>query len=317
MEWTSNVAAGEWIRERLDPEGLTFRSFVPRGFPAYARVFHPAHRERPVGLAWPAVDDRDGWDCFLAERPEVDTERVTWRQVADAFGTTMHELAQWHRLVHRSGPETGEPRDADGWRYAEPDEGRLEPEALAAVARHLAAHTATPGDGFAALWEGWGGVVGGMSSGAPSTSLLAREAGDPHHQAMLGASMRDAFNNVLRRPKWRSGVLSDEISRGPRLELPQRGHVLFQAAPREWTDPSWPERVPWSDGEWTQSPSLIWPEGREWVLVSEIDFDSTIVCGSAELIRAICTDPEIEAHAIRADADLTWDADDLNRPTGA
>jgi len=48
-------------------------------------------------------------------------------------------------------------------------------------------------------------------------------------------------------------------------------------------------------------------------MVSEIDYDSTIVAGSPDLIRAICTDARLEAKALREGADLTWDADEVNR----
>ena len=49
------------------------------------------------------------------------------------------------------------------------------------------------------------------------------------------------------------------------------------------------------------------------MLVTEGDFDSTIIAGSNELIRAICTDSRIEALPIREGADLGWDADEVNR----
>jgi hypothetical protein len=48
-------------------------------------------------------------------------------------------------------------------------------------------------------------------------------------------------------------------------------------------------------------------------MVSEIDYDSTIVAGSPALVAAICADERLEAFAIRENADLTWDADEVNR----
>lgn len=47
--------------------------------------------------------------------------------------------------------------------------------------------------------------------------------------------------------------------------------------------------------------------------MSEIDYDSTIVAGSAELVAAICADERLEAFPIPENADLTWDADEVNR----
>ncbi|MTE24220.1 hypothetical protein [Microbacterium sp. ZXX196] len=306
MEWTSDVTAGSWIRERLDPDTWSIGLFVPRGFAAYARIFHPAFRERPVRGAWPEEGDTDGWERFLAERPEVDAERVSWADVARAFGTTPGPLVQWDHLVG-TDPQAPESdlRDGAGWRYEAPEEGVLDPAALAAAARHLVAHTGTPGSGYAAIWEGWGGLLGFV--GTHASRILAASAGDDaHHGEFLRESYRDAFNNVFRKGVWQPGVLSDEISRGPRLELPGRGHVLFRAAPAEWADPAWADNVPWAEPLHVHSPSLVWPDDRAWVLASEIDLDSTIVAGSEELIAALVADPGLEAHRIPEDADLTW-----------
>lgn len=59
----------------------------------------------------------------------------------------------------------------------------------------------------------------------------------------------------------------------------------------------------------------MWPADRAWTLVTEIDFDSTIIGGSQNLISEIVADPGIEALQIPEGADLTRDADEPNRPT--
>lgn len=300
MEWTSDIAAGDWIRERLET-AWTLHHFVPHGFPAYARIFHPAYRERPVGTGWPADGDTEGWERLQGR--EIDAERIGWRDAATAFGTEMHARAAWHRIA-LTDPPSETPVDTDGWRYDAPEEGTLEPDVLTSVGAHLAEHTATPDDGHAAVWAGWGGLVGFMGTRGSRVGLSAAYTDDSHHANLLRESYRDAFNNVFRKKAWQPGILSDEASRGPHLELPDREHVLFRAAPRAWADPSWPEAVPWSEGDHTRSPSLIWPEGREWVLVTEIDADSTYVAGTPDLVRAICTDLAIEAHAIRPGEDI-------------
>ena len=104
---------------------------------------------------------------------------------------------------------------------------------------------------------------------------------------MLGQSTRDPFNKVFGKPTWQPGILSDEISKGPRLELPAREYVLFRGGVAELADPEWVARSPWRDREQeehgfppsAQAPALVWPEDRAWVLVSEVDYDSTIVAG--------------------------------------
>ena len=94
---------------------------------------------------------------------------------------------------------------------------------------------------------------------------------------------------MFRKPTWQPGILSDEISRGARLSLPNRDHVLFRGGVSELADPAWVLGAPWRDTELeeqgfapeAESPSLVWPDDRAWVLVTEVDYDSTIVGGTS------------------------------------
>lgn len=334
MEWIADVSAGDWLRERLDPAGAgwgaTMHAFAPRGYPSYARIFHPGERDRPVGRPWPPLPSRRHrreWEAFQAAAPQIDTERVSWHTAADAFGTTMHAGAQWHRLT---GPREAEsedgPRDAQGWRYSEPAAGQLPGDLLATAVSVLRGHTTSPDDGYVALWEGWGGLIGHLGYGPSRVFLTLADGGfsDPstdRHRNFLQSSARDRFNDVFRRPSWQPGILSDEISRGERLRLPNRDHVLFTGDLAVVADPEWPWHVPWRDteseahgfGVTALSPSLIWPADRAWVLATDVDLDSTIVAGSPDAVRAICTDPRLEALGLREGAELSWDSDEVNR----
>ena len=118
----------------------TMHGVVPHGFAAYARIFHPATRDRPVGHGVAAASlraAREGVERVHGRAPR-DRRRAgdVGRARRGAFGTTMHALAQWHRIV---GPRLVEgedgPRDAAGWRYADPQPGSLEADLVAAVAR--------------------------------------------------------------------------------------------------------------------------------------------------------------------------------------
>ncbi|MBN9183175.1 MAG: hypothetical protein J0I66_09310, partial [Microbacterium sp.] len=141
------------------------------------------------------------------------------------------------------------------------------------------------------------------------------------HNQMLGRSTKDRFNDAFRQPTWQEGILSRAISEGPRLELPGRAYVLFHGDVAGFASPDWFLDVPWRDRIAEEhgfepsalSPSLLWPDDRSWVVVSEVDYDSTIVGADPTLIRAICADPRLEAIPIAADTDLTWDADEVNR----
>ncbi|MFE7197954.1 hypothetical protein [Microbacterium oxydans] len=321
MEWISDPSAGAWLRERLDAGYETMHGVVPRGYPAYARIFHPAIVRSLPGRAVPTAE-------VLVRMPESEQhalmagfvdEQVSWAETATAFNTILHPLAQWQRLV-RTPPDSdwGTRMAPDGREFTAPMEGELEPAHLAAIAAHLVDHTQTPDSGFAALWEGRGGLLGFFGI-TPSRSFLTF-SDDPNHQAMLDRSARDPFNNVFRRPTWQEGILSREISEGPRFALPGRDHVLFSAPPRAFADPEWVLQVPWRDRPAeehgfpasSQSPSLLWPEDRSWVMVSEVDFDSTIVAGSPALVEALCADERLEALPIPEGADLTWGADTVN-----
>ncbi len=318
----SDPSAGAWLRERLDADYETMHGVVPRGFPAYARIFHPAIARSLPGRTIPTADE-------LVRMPEPEQralmaefvdEPISWAQTAAAFGTVLHPLAQWQRIVRT--PPDGDWRTRiapDGREFTAPMEGELDPTLLAAIAAHLVDHTQTPDAGFAALWEGRGGLLGFFGV-TPSRSFLTF-TDDPNHQAMLERSAHDPFNNVFRRPTWQEGILSREISEGPRLDLPGRDHVLFSAPPRAFADPEWVLHVPWRDlpaeehgfPPSGQSPSILWPEDRAWVMVSEVDYDSTIVAGSSALIEALCADEQLEALPLPEGAALTWDADAVNR----
>lgn len=321
MEWIANPSVGGWLREQLDEDYSSMHGVVPRGYPAYARVFHPAavrslpDRPVPTHAEWErlATEEQNRlFDQFI-DGP------TTWAQTAAAFSTQLHPLAQWQRIVRTPPDEDWRTRIApDGREFTAPMEGELDVDVLATLAAHLLPHTRTPDAGYAALWEGIGGLVGFFGE-TPSRAFFTI-GGDPNHEAMLNRSTHDPFNNVFRKPSWQEGILSREISEGARLSLPGREHILFSVPPRAFTDRGWMLDVPWRDrvaeehgfAPSAQGPSLIWPEDRSWVVVTEVDFDSTVVAGSAELIRAICADENLEALPIQEGADLGWDGDEVN-----
>jgi len=333
MQWSADISAGDWMRERIDqPWRGTMHDVVPRGFEAYARVFHPASRDRPVGRPWPGLPyaaHRRAWDDFQADSPQIDDESVTWATTAAAMGTTMHPRAQWHRLVAPGVVVENEdgPRDAAGWRYNQPLTGDAPAGLVCSLAAVLVRHTTTPDAGFAAVWEGFGGLLGHVGVGPSRGFYQITEDGagaDPtlaRHNSMLGSATRDVFNRVFRRPTWQEGILSREISEAPRLQLPDRGFVLFHAGVAEFADPDWALAAPWRDLEAERhgfapdahAPGILWPEDRSWVSVTEVDFDSTIVGGTRALIDDLVADERLEALALDADADLTWDGDEVNR----
>lgn len=334
MEWTADVSAGDWLHERIDDGdawGQSMHGVVPHGFAAYARVLHPASvEELPGGERLPTSRQ---WQAMTWEQHEPLMERMiyrpaTWAEAAAAFGTTLHPGAQWHRIVGIGGdphPSDWQQVDSpDGRWFNAPTEGELAADLVTTLAGILTAHTTTPDAGHVALWEGGGALLGFLGD-APSRTFL--QFGDPgdatlaHHNEMLSRSVKDPFNNVFRAPSWQEGILSREISEGPRLELPGRGHVLFRGGVAELAAPDWVLQVPWRDriaeahgfDPCAQSPNIVWPEDRSWVWVTEVDYDSTIVGGSPELVAALVADPRLEDFEISEGTSLTYDSDEVNR----
>jgi hypothetical protein len=94
------------------------------------------------------------------------------------------------------------------------------------------------------------------------------------------------------------------------VTLPGRSYYLFHGPVEAalqcgfWSTPTWFQ---------AQSPNLFWPVDASWCVATEIDFDSTLVGGSSELIARILADPSLEAWSIELTDSLAYDGDDLNR----
>jgi hypothetical protein len=282
MEWTADVARGDWIAPRLEGWGVVGGT-VPRGFEAYVRLFHPVPLDR-----------------VLSREPTIEVEHrlASWREIAERFGTTWHPLMQWQSIARH----TGEQYDiGDGWRLNDPEQGRLELGSLVTLAQLLGAATTTPDDVVAGIWHGWGELRPEQSGFFVAGTGSAAE----RH-----AAEKDARSRLVQ------GVDPDvtraSIS-GPTVSLPAREYVLLTTSTDELGDPTWPERAGIGARRgWSLTPNLLWPEDRAWLLASEIDFDSTLIGGSRALIERILATSALEAAEVDADASLAYDADTVN-----
>lgn len=209
----------------------------------------------------------------------------SWADVCLHTHRVPHALMQWHAI---STPEPGVslPLTPEGrWSEVDTNPGNLGAEALATLLEVLTPFTG-PQDCYHALWEGYGWLHGG------GWFLLSRR-GDPRpepERPPTPEALRQALN-------------------GPRLQLPGRGYLVFHgplaAALRIGHQAGW---------EWMhpQSPNLLWPEDRSWCVASEIDFDSTLVGGSEELVDAVLRSPDLDAWAVEPDDDLSYFGDRIN-----
>lgn len=259
---SEDVSAAAWIAPKPGGEFGAVTLAVPSGYPAYARICHPAK-------------DRSG-------------ARVRWPDVAAATGRRAHPLMQWHQLVGCPNPY-----DTSGslWDGNEPESGNLDPAVLGPLCDLLAEHAADPAHAFFCVWDGWGWVDGSRVLG----HIVLRTADEPVAPAEANKPAQPAFS-------------PEELPR-ERVRLPGRDYVLLEgplsAATQigNWGSPTW--FLP-------QSPNLFWPADRAWCAATEIDFDSTLVGGSTELIQAILDTAAFDAWNVGPDDSLAADADTIN-----
>lgn len=181
--WVPDLERGEWLRpmEAEPPDSIL--SVVPRGFEAYARVFHPVDRDRPRRTrTWQGLDETTYFEGVDDIEASLETERTTWAQAAESFGTTMHAQAQYARLLRGDHGDVDGAIAADGWRYGATREGCLDAVSLATASAVLARHTATPDAGIAAIWEGWGGLVSSAGNCALRARTERRTTGPMHRR---------------------------------------------------------------------------------------------------------------------------------------
>lgn len=274
---------GQWLRARLADGFGQSNTFVPRGFEAYARVFHPLVRTRQVFPG--ALESLDSESVLV-----FDEELVTWASSAAQKSVSVGPYARSSEFLPSGIAEHLESwNDDEGGQYGQSVEGNLETETLGYLASHLARHTTIPDAGVAAVWEGWGsGSSARYSSSRPPSSRIGQ-----------------FLSRMGRHARARDGRSKTNPKRFPAtLELPGRVHSLYAASINAFADPSWVDAAPWIDPEIdAQSPNVLWPEDRAWVMVTEVDFDSTIVAGSQELIDELVASGDIEALAVDANVE--------------
>ena len=235
----------------------------------------------------------DGFAAYarILHPSEHDQRRCSWSEVAQATGRRVHALTQWHALVGSS-----DSLNATGslWPGGNPRRGCLEPDLLAALCGLLAGHTSQPERCFFCLWEGWdsaGTYVIGVAPGS-------------------GVDEDDVLAQLASR-----GLTKEELA-AARVELPGRTYLLFEgsltALARSLSERLDAGAFPLSEFLADQSPNLFWPADRAWCVASEIDFDSTLVAGSSELIDAVLRAPTLEAWPVESGDWLTEDADQIN-----
>ena len=129
LEFCEDVSPGRWVEEGLSGFARV-NSLLPPGFPAYARVFHPAY-----------LDDSE-------EQP------VRWSTVASWTGRTVHPLMQFNRIAGM-GDDARDLYPDPPW-GEHPQYGSIPEAELRTLVDILYGFTTTPHRCFFGLWEGRG-----------------------------------------------------------------------------------------------------------------------------------------------------------------
>jgi hypothetical protein len=263
---TDGPAVGGWIKPRLGGEFGAVTLQVPKGFDAYARIFHPA-------------SDSDG-------------NRVTWTDVAKARGTTPHPEMQWHAILGFAAPDelygshTSVDPDSAAWRGSHPSIGLMDIQTLDALCDILTVHTADPIHCFFGLCT----IAGWMDSISTSEvrSLLELPYGRDYLVLAGALSTVNQITYIWPRPE--SLQVTFTTDKDEAL-LPKLNPTKLRQR---------------------EAPNLIWPVDHTWLVASEVDFDSTLVGGSASLIEEIVESQQLEACQVRPTDSLAVDADKVN-----
>jgi hypothetical protein len=141
----NDIDPARWIFDRLHAFAQDVGSIIPSGFESYARIFHPAaRRDRDIARA------------------------VTWREIAEANGRTVHPEMQFGHIAGVWRRPSAQPQL---W-TDEPVLGSLPAELGRALSDALAPHTSTPDRCWFAVWVGWGGLA--VPGGIPTVGTTQR-----------------------------------------------------------------------------------------------------------------------------------------------
>lgn len=154
----------------------------------------------------------------------------------------------------------------------EPRTGSLPAGAWRSLHAALAGKTRTPNECWFGLWDGWTYASGQQVA-------------------------------------YRVGSKTTSVQRQSHLELPYREYVLFSGPLSAYQDIGY--LLPSGQFE-PCAPSLLWPEDHEWIVVADVDLDSTYVGGSKELVAALEASEAIEACAVQATDSVTASSDQVN-----
>lgn len=130
MKPVNNAKEAQWIADSLEKPWSRSKdanyaaAIIPRGFEAYARLFHPAY--------------------YRSEECEI-----TWSEVAKHTGWTPHSQMQWHAIADFNN------QDICLSGLIAPYTGRLPEKQAKILIEILCKYTSTKENCYFAIWDGW------------------------------------------------------------------------------------------------------------------------------------------------------------------
>ena len=176
-------------------------------------------------------------------------------------------------------------------------QGELGNENLGTLVEILSNFTITPEECFPALWDGYGW----MHPGSIATLKPLR------HPILYRFFRPISIRISARRFRWRirtqvqsldhleSHTLPVGIMKSERFKLPNREYLLMRGPLSEARKIGWI----FSESFQSQSPNLLWPRDRGWILATEIDFNVTLIGGSESLVAAILNTGSLSAERFK------------------
>lgn len=218
---------------------------------------------------------------------------VRWAEVAKACGTIPHQEMQWHAILgfgdadELRGSYGPDDRSGMKWAGSDPPIGAMDVETLDALCKVLADHTADACHCFFGLCtiQSW------------LDSFSAEKLPPP-------LELPDDRNHI---------VLAGPLSAVDQIMYNWSNSLQITLVAKQGKEPP-PEQEP-SEFLQREAPNLIWPTDNSWFVASEVDFDSTLVGGTARLIDAIVQSPKLEAWQVTPTDSLADDADRINKAT--
>lgn len=206
--------------------------------------------------------------------------------------------------------------------------GTLVPVRFESYGRIL--HPAWRADGSAIRWDAvaaWSGrtvhslaefvqvasPVRGASSPAPFVQP-PRDGALPHgalHALMSVLRAHTTTPNECFVGVWEGvGWIEPERVQAPRLQLPQRTHLVLKGTLDLLGHVGW---IGFDGRLVHEAPNVIWPADRAWFVATDVDQESTYVGATQTLIKALIADPELEVWPASARDPITAGSDAINR----